>query len=61
MIEYNRVIIADYHSYLVNFNLENYFCSKKFELDKINSSKLDLRRTIHKSLFVQKIKEYIEK
>ena len=61
MIECTETIIIDYCRFLIDVNLERYFQSKSFDLDKNDSSKLDSRRAIHKQKFVEKVKEYIVK
>ena len=61
MVECNDIILTNHREYIIDFNLERYFSSKEFILDKIDSSKLDLRQAIHKVLFVKKIEEYIIK
>ena len=61
IIEYTKTIITDHCGFLIDMNLERYFQSKSFDLDKNNSSKLDLRRAIYKQKCVEKVKEYIVK
>ena len=61
IVECNEIILTNYRRYIVDFNLERYFSSKEFILDKINSSKLDLRQATHKAWFVEKIEKYIMK
>ena len=53
--------MTEHWGYLVDFNLERYFDSKEFSLNKNNSSKLNSRRATHKIKFAEKVKKYIKK
>ena len=60
MVECNKVILTGHRGYIVDFNLEWYFECKNFNLDQVDSSKLDSRRASYKALFVEKVEEYID-
>ena len=49
-------MLTDYKGYLVNINLQEFFEVSYFEIDKIDSSKLDLRRASYKRKFKEKIR-----
>jgi hypothetical protein len=53
-------VILTNHQRFIDINLERYFECKEFDLDKIDSSKLDSRKAMHKALFVEKVEEYID-
>ena len=43
----------------MDINLEEYFSVKQFLIDKIDNSKLNLRRAIHKMKVIKKVEELI--
>ena len=59
IVEYNKVILTNHMGYMVDFNLEWYFECKNFNLDQVDSLKLDSKRASHKVLFIEKVEEYI--
>jgi len=60
IIECNELIITNHREYLVDVNLERYFDSNEFEIDKNDSSKLDSRWAIYKLKFIEIVEKYID-
>ena len=47
VVNFFEVISIDYRRYIVDVNLQEFFQVKQFNIDRIDSSKLDSRRATH--------------
>ena len=59
VIDFKEYITTDYQDYLVDISIQEYFELQNFQLDKLDSSKLDSRRATHKTKFKEKLEELI--
>jgi len=51
IVDYNKVILTDYHGYITNITLEKYFNMNSFNVDCIDNSRLTSRKLSHKTKF----------
>ena len=56
-VKFHEMIIIDYYSYIIDLNLQDYFKVRRFDINRIESLKLDSRRASHKQKFNEKVEE----
>ena len=57
MTDFNEIIETNYHSYLIDIGIEQYFQTQIDNINKIDYSKLDSSRRLHRIKFIEAIKE----
>ena len=59
MINYSEILLSDYRGHIIDIEVEDYFQMISFEIDKVDNSRLNSRKLLHKTKFVEKVEELI--
>jgi len=60
LVDYNEILLTEYRKYLFDINIQEYFKSKSFNINKIYSSKLNSKWQSHMNKFTEKVDKLIE-
>ena len=59
IINFNKILVTDYREFIANINMEDYRTVNHFQIDRVDSSKLDSQRASHNIKFIDKVEELI--
>ena len=60
LIDFNDIILIDYHRYITDINLEDYILMDRNQVDNPNRSRINSQKLSYRTKFEEKVNEIID-